>query len=156
MKSLKWMEVNVLTTTSKPRKCVCVYVLKEEGRSPPVQRSTDPLSSAYLLTSWGVFLCECSYLCFWVCACLLDTGQRKINGINLQRQWCELRQSAAHREPRFALIYSTHIYRPTHPLSPPQNHTLPLLAFSDNISSKFMRHSGVSRITYSLFLSCSW
>lgn len=47
---------------------------------------TDPPSSAHALTSWIVFLSQC----------VLDARQGKINGINLRRQWCELRQSAGH------------------------------------------------------------
>lgn len=67
------------------------------------------------------------------CAHVLDATQRKINGINLRRQWCELRQSAGHWEPHFGLMYHTNQDARRHTdLTPPpnpssQNHTfLPL------------------------------
>ncbi len=51
--------------------------------------------------------------------------QRKINGINLRRQWCELMQSAAHWEPCFALIYRTNTHTHTHTCTPPLQFHLP-------------------------------
>lgn len=90
-----------------------------------------------------------------VCVRVLDARQRKINSINLRRQWCELRQSAAHWKPHFALIY-TRTHKPSSsPMPPPQiaPFLFPSFVFTDNIGLQFMRHTGMSRFTCCLSLS---